>query len=248
MFLILPTGVDYHARRYPVVTFTLMGLNAVLYVISLIYFFGDHFNDPLIPNLGLIPAEKTWYTWITSIFVHADFFHFAGNMIYLFLFGSCLEDLMGRPWYTVFYIGGGLLANLTQVIFTTSTEADIPIVGASGAISACIGGFVILLAKTKINFKWIFWIWFRIFNGEFALPAWLVITFWFLMDFGSLLLSLHENDGGGGVAVTLTLAGRWPAHSSSGLSAKNCPPWMITNTKNHPLSAMVQFIPATNRP
>lgn len=184
MFDILPVAVDYQARRYPVVTFTLMGLNAVLYLLSLYFFFAP-------PKKSGTPGSLIY------LFMPA-FFHFVGNMIYLFLFGACVEDLMGRLWFTLFYLGGGLLANLTQVLLTTGDGADIPIVGASGAISACIGGFLIVLAKTRINFRWFFWFWFRIFNGEFWMAAWIVITFWFLMDFGSLILELGFSSGGGG--------------------------------------------------
>src|ERR1044071_2301857 len=152
MFFILPVAVDYQARRYPVVTFTLMGLNAVIYLVSLALFLaGKGESEPLIMHLGLIPDEKTWWTWVTSMFVHAGLFHFAGNMIYLFLFGACVEDLLGRPRFSLFYLAGGLIANFTQVVFATAQETDVPIVGASGAITACIGAFLIVLPRTKIN-------------------------------------------------------------------------------------------------
>jgi membrane associated rhomboid family serine protease len=103
MFFIIPVAVDYRARQLPVVTFTLIGLNGVLYLISFLFdLAGKGENDPLLMSLGLIPAEKTWWTWITSIFVHAGFFHVAGNMIYLFLFGACVEDILGRLRFTLF--------------------------------------------------------------------------------------------------------------------------------------------------
>ncbi len=201
MFFILPVAVDYQARRLPVVTFTLMGLNAVLYLVSLLFFFGnDAEADPLIMKLGLVPAEKTLWTWFSSMFVHAGFFHFVGNMVYLFLFGASVEDLLGRLRFSLFYLGGGLVANLSQVLLTTDSEADIPIVGASGAISSCIGAFLVALPRTKINFRYFGWLFFRIFSGEFWLAAWIVIAFWFLMDFGFLMLHLRAGGAGGGVA------------------------------------------------
>jgi membrane associated rhomboid family serine protease len=208
MFFILPVAVDYQARRYPVVTFTLMGLNAVLFVVSLVFSFaGGREADPLIMKLGLIPEEKTWWTWLTSMFVHAGFFHLAGNMIYLFLFGACTEDIMGRLRFSFFYLAGGLLANLSQVLLTTDLDADIPIVGASGAITACIGAFLIALPRTKINFRYFVWIFIRVFAGEFWLKAWIVIAFWFLMDFASLVLQLGVFGGGGGVAFGAHVGG-----------------------------------------
>jgi membrane associated rhomboid family serine protease len=208
MFFLLPVAVDYQARRYPVVTFTLIGLNAALYLVGLALFLaGKDETEPLIMNLGLIPAEKTWLTWFTSMFVHAGFFHFAGNMIYLFLFGACVEDLMGRLRFSLFYLAGGLIANLSQVSLSTDVEADIPIVGASGAISAAIGAFLIVLPRTKINFRYFGWIFFRVFSGEFWVPAWIVIALWFLVDFGSLVLHLGVADAGGGVAFGAHVGG-----------------------------------------
>jgi membrane associated rhomboid family serine protease len=208
VFFILPVAVDYQARRYPVVTFTLMGLNIALYLVALAIFFAGHNEaDPLIMNLGLIPAEKTFWTWFTSQFVHAGFFHLLGNMIYLFLFGACVEDLLGRPLFSIFYLAGGLVANLSQVVLTTELEADIPIVGASGAISACIGAFLIVLPRTKINFRYFAWVFFRVFSGEFWLSAWIVIAFWFLLDFASLILQLGLGGGHGGVAFGAHVGG-----------------------------------------
>jgi membrane associated rhomboid family serine protease len=208
MFFILPVAVDYQARRYPVVTFTLMGLNALIYLVGLAVFLaGKGGSEPLIMNLGLIPEQKTWWTWLTSIFVHAGLFHFGGNMIYLFLFGACVEDLLGRVRFTLFYLAGGLIANFTQVFLVTEQEAAIPIVGASGAITACIGAFLIVLPRTKINFRYFGWIFFRVFSGDFWLPAWIVIAFWFLIDFGSLLLHLSSQGAGGGVAFGAHVGG-----------------------------------------
>ena len=111
MFFLLPVAVDYRARRYPVVTFTLLGINVALYLVSLLIFLGGNQDAPLVYHLGLIPEEGTWFTWVTSLFVHGGLFHVAGNMIYLYLFGACVEDLLGRWQYCLFYLGGGLLAN-----------------------------------------------------------------------------------------------------------------------------------------
>ena len=208
MFFILPVAVDYQARRYPVVTFTLMGLNAVIYLVSLALFLaGKGESEPVIMNLGLIPDDKTWWTWVTSMFVHAGFFHFAGNMIYLFLFGACVEDLLGRPRFSLFYLAGGLIANFTQVLFATHQETDIPIVGASGAITACIGAFLIVLPHTKINFRYFGWIFFRVFSGDFWMPSWIVIAFWFLIDFVSLVLHVSSGGAAGGVAFGAHVGG-----------------------------------------
>jgi len=172
-----------------------------------VFLAGKGESEPLIINLGLVPGENSWWTWLTSMFVHEGLFHFGGNMIYLFLFGACVEDLMGRLPFSLFYLAGGLIANLTQVVFTTKKELDIPIVGASGAITACIGAFLIVLPHTKINFRYFGWIFFRVFSGDFWMPSWIVIAFWFLIDFVSLVLHVSSGGAGGGVAFGAHVGG-----------------------------------------
>ena len=213
MFLLIPVGVDYNARRYPVVTFTLMGINVALYLLSLFFFF-NHLDgyvedrEWVVFNLGMIPAENVWWTYLTSMFVHADFFHILGNMVYLFLFGACLEDAIGRWQFTLFYLVTGVLATMAYTLVTPAgPESSIPLVGASGAISACVGGFAFILAKTKINFRYLIWMVFRFWSGEFWLPAWLVISFWFVMDLFWAILSLKIPDANGGVAFAAHVGG-----------------------------------------
>jgi membrane associated rhomboid family serine protease len=207
MFFFLPVGVDYAARRYPAVTFVLLGANAVFYAISLLLWLGNPTEmDPLVTHLGLVPAQRTWFTWISYLFVHADLFHFGGNMVYLFLFGACVEDLIGRGRFTAFFLLSGLLAGLTQVVFTTELGSEIPIVGASGAIAACLGAFVVALPRTRINFRYFGWF-FRPFAGEFWLPSWIVISIWFGLDLLSLIADLSSAEGGGGIAFAAHVGG-----------------------------------------
>lgn len=210
MFITIPTGVNYLTRRYPVVTFGIMGLNTLLYLLSFVLVDrtpdGEE-TDWLIEHLGLIPAESVWYTYFTSLFVHAGFWHLFGNMLYLFLFGSCVEDLIGRWQYAIFYLAGGVAADFGHIIASAGNfDSMIPLVGASGAISACMGGFVLLLHGNKIEFKYIFFLFFRFYAGEYSLPAWLVISFWFLKDLAFAILAA-QTEGGGGVAFAAHAGG-----------------------------------------
>jgi membrane associated rhomboid family serine protease len=195
MFFLLPVGVDYRAQRYPMVTFTLMGLNTLIYLIELVvYLFALQNGDPheveewVQKHFWLIPNQSVWYTYITTLFVHEGFFHLAGNMVYLYLFGACVEDVVGRWQFVIYYLLGGLAADFGHIV-DASFASDIPLGGASGAISACLGGFILLLPKTKINFRWFFFILVRLFNGDFWLPAWLVLSFWFLQDLAAAVLA-----------------------------------------------------------
>jgi len=210
MFFLLPVGVDYRARRYPMVTFTFMGICVALYLVTLGLRLskGPEVLDWVIDNLWLIPAESHWWTYFTSLFVHAGFFHLAGNMVYLFLFGACIEDIIGRPRFIVFYLLCGLASELAHVAISAGHFASqIPLGGASGAISGCIGGFLLVLARTKIEFKWVFFLWFRIWSGEFFLPAWVVISFWFLQDLVMMLLTAAAGEKGDGVAFGAHVGG-----------------------------------------
>ncbi len=210
MFFILPIGVDYQTRRYPVVTFTIIGICTLAYLIQLIcrIAIGPEVTMWVLDNLWFTPAECLWWTHITWMFVHEGFFHLLGNMIYLFLFGACVEDLIGRPRFVAVYLLTGFISELAHVASMSDHFASpIPLGGASGAVSGCIGAFLVLMAKTKIEFKWVFIFFLRFFNGEFFLPAWLVISFWFLSD----LLEMFLADANAGVAfgahVGGTLAG-----------------------------------------
>lgn len=211
MLIVIPTGVNYRTERWPVVTFSIMGVNVLLYLISLVMFWSGgaaEENDWLIEHLGLIPSESVWYTYITSLFVHGGFFHLLGNMMYLFLFGSCVEDIVGRWQYVIFYIIGGLAADIGHILASAGNfSSSLPMVGASGAISACMGGFVLLLHGNKIDFKYLVWFFFRIYTGEFALPAWLVISFWFLWDLAFAILAASSENGGGDVAFAAHVGG-----------------------------------------
>lgn len=213
IFLPIPLGVEYRAQRYPVVTFAIMGLCTFIWLIETVLRLTGN-NEPteegIVPwffqVFGLVPADGRIHQWLTYMFVHGGFFHLLFNMLYLFLFGSCVEDIIGRVRYAIFYVVGGLLAAFSQIAFTASHfDSPIPIVGASGAISACMGAFVPLFAKTNIHFKYFLWIIFYIRVGEFSIKAWIVMSWWFLKDLVHAILSY---DAGPGTAFAAH-AGGW---------------------------------------
>jgi membrane associated rhomboid family serine protease len=182
-----------------VITFGIMGLNVVVYLVSLgcTLANGEAAEDWILANLWLTPATATWYQYVTAMFVHAGFLHLLGNMIYLFLFVSCVEDMIGRWKFVLFYVLGGLAADFVHIAGSADHFASkMPMGGASGAISACMGGFLLLFHRTKINFRYLIFMFFRFWSGEFELPAWLVISFWFLKDLVFAILS-YGSEGGG---------------------------------------------------
>lgn len=206
MFFLIPVGMDYVADRPPLVTYALLLLNAAFYAIGAVLFFMHEGVDPLIRLLGMVPAHPRLFTLFSHQFIHGDFFHFLGNMVYLFLFGACVEDRVGRLPFAVFYLVCGALAAGTQILFSTVLDANIPMVGASGAIAGCMGAFAVAMPKTKIEVRYFGWF-LRFFSGEFWASAWILVGLWFLDDLWSLVSSLGRPHEGGGVAFAAHLGG-----------------------------------------
>jgi membrane associated rhomboid family serine protease len=213
MFIAIPVGMNYQTERLPLVTFSLIGLNTLIWFVTTICFFStDGTSDAWVADhLWLVPAALTWHACLTSMFVHAGIFHLLGNMIFLFLFGSCVEDIIGRWTFAAFYLVGGLIAEIFYIAMSPEHfQSTIPMGGASGAISACMGMYLLLRAGAEIEFKYLFWF-FLIYMraGSFEIPAWVAITFWFAKDLlmASLNLLAHTHGLGGGVAFGAHVGG-----------------------------------------
>ena len=212
MFFLIPFGVDYRTDRWPIVTFGIMGLCSALYLLGVFLFVEqigtiNQLSDPIIDRFGLVPNRATLTTWISHMFLHAGFLHLLGNMVYLFLFGAVIEDMIGRLKFIVFFMIGGLAAAAVHIIFSTPNSGDIPMVGASGAISSCLGAFVILQPQTHVQFRYFLWLIIPFLNGEFTLPSWLVISFWFLKDLIGFVFETLNPQAGGGIAFGAHIGG-----------------------------------------
>lgn len=219
MFFFLPVGMNYETRRLPIVTFTLMGINTLVYLISLICFFATAGDSDLWirEHLWLIPGTSNALAYVTSMFVHANWLHLLGNMIFLFLFGCCTEDMIGRLRFTLVYLVSGFAADMVFIASTPEHFSSlVPMGGASGAISGCMGMYLLLRAKSQIEFKYFYFFFlFGAGGGDFMLPAWVAITFWFLRDLVAMLLTmqLHVRSGTafgahvGGFLAGMTLVG-----------------------------------------
>ena len=205
MFIILPVGVNYRTERLPIVTLTLIGINTLIYLVSLGFFFGTRGESELwiYRHLWLTPTDSMLWTYLTSMFVHAGIFHLLGNMIFLFLFGCCVEDIIGRWRFLAFYLAGGLAAELAYIALTPDHFAsEIPMGGASGAISTCMGMYLLLRAGADIEFKYFYFLlmYGGAGSGDFSVPAWMAISFWFLKDLFWAALGYVWQRKGGGVA------------------------------------------------
>jgi membrane associated rhomboid family serine protease len=211
MIAILPVGMNYRTERLPIVTLSLIGLNTLVYLVSLVCALntGGDSEVWVMSRLWLIPSQSLWWTYFTSMFVHAGIFHLLGNMIYLFLFGCCVEDLIGRARFAVFYLASGMVAELAYIAFTPAHfTSTVPMGGASGAITACLGMYLLLRANAEIEFKYFVWLFFFYVRvGEFEVPAWVAITFWFANDLLWMVLGFYLNHTGGGTAFGAHVGG-----------------------------------------
>jgi membrane associated rhomboid family serine protease len=150
---------------------------------------------------GTAPEQAPWYlTLFSSMFLHGSLLHLGGNMLFLWIFGNNIEDSMGRARFVVFYLLGGLVALLAQVLI--DPESAVPTVGASGAIAAVLGGYALLYPRARVVTLVFIIIIFTIVE----LPALLVLGLWFLLQ---LLPAFSEplGDGGGGVAYFAHIGG-----------------------------------------
>lgn len=200
----IPIRDENTTHRVPFVNYALIAINVLVFFwqVSL----GDS-NGTAFYQLALIPLEVTstpgledLRSIITSMFMHAGLAHLLGNMLYLWIFGDNVEDALGHLRYLLFYLAGGLAASLTHVLlYPTST---VPTVGASGAIAATLGAYLLLFPNRRI----VTIIPFGFFLQVARIPALIVLGMWFLFQLleGALALGMAQL---GGVAFWAHIGG-----------------------------------------
>jgi len=139
----------------------------------------------------VLGGASTWYTPLTSMFLHGGWLHIIGNMWFLWVFGNNVEDSMGHVRFAVFYILCGLIAAGTQVL--VNPRSTLPMVGASGAISGVMGAYIVLYPRVKVHML----IFLGIFITTIAIPAWMMLGYWFLLQIIGALPMLAPETGGG---------------------------------------------------
>jgi membrane associated rhomboid family serine protease len=156
-------------------------------------------NANHIPGENLLPS---WETIFTGMFMHASIIHIGGNMLFLWIFGNNMEDAMGPLKYLAFYIFGGLAALGLQVAVGPNSTA--PTLGASGAIAAVLGGYIVLYPRARVLTLLLI----IFFITVLELPAWVMLGFWFAEQaiFGAVGLT-NPIGGGGGVAYFAHVGG-----------------------------------------
>lgn len=159
---------------FPVVTALIIAVNAVVFVRELIG--GNAFVTQWATIPAVIVSGHRWVTIFTAMFMHASWTHILGNMVFLWAFGPEMEDAMGRGRYLLFYLAGGLVAMLAQV--AGSPGSTVPCIGASGAIAAVMGAFIVTYPRDRIRSLLIIFVFVTIAR----IPAVLLIGVWILIQ------------------------------------------------------------------
>jgi membrane associated rhomboid family serine protease len=223
----IPLKDNLPTRYPPVVTLLFIGLN--LYMFLKIFVLGAYAGQRYVLYYGAIPCSLTGgcqvlgrafspeVSLLTSMFVHAGFFHFAGNMLFLWIFGNNVEDAMGKVRFAIFYLLCGLGAALAQVAL--NPDSRIPMVGASGAISGVLGAYLLLFPHARVLTLIPLGIFFHIAE----IRAVFVLGFWIVIQVVNGLLTFNYE--GGGVAWFAHIGGFVAGCLLIGFFKRRAVPW-----------------------
>ena len=207
--LFLPLKDINPTRKRPVITWGLVAINVLVYIFQIWHGSG---GANLVASLGATPFEITRMTDLTapvsginhvpgpspifltlfsSMFLHGSIFHLGFNMLYLWIFGNNIEDVLGPLRFIIFYLLAGLFAHAMHI--AAGPGSIIPTIGASGAISGVMGAYLILYPQARImTLMWIF-----IFIQFLYVPAFVIILYWIVIQLVSGFMSLGGQAGGG---------------------------------------------------
>src|SRR3954452_22532217 len=172
----IPIKVTQPSYSRPAVTIILISINLLVFLNEFWLGLVDPYSlNQFMTEYSLRPAYFHFENVITAMFVHAGWMHVLGNMLFLWVFGDNVEDILGHAKYLLFYIGCGVAAALAQVLIDPASR--IPMVGASGAIAGVMGAYLVKFPHARIHM--LFWV-LLIFT--FDLPAWAVLIYWFVLQ------------------------------------------------------------------
>lgn len=193
------SDVSRRPNRFPIVTAAIIAINVVVFLLEL------SGGDAFVTAWSLVPAEiasgRHLITILTSMFMHGSVSHILGNMVFLWAFGPEIEDLMDRPRYLVFYLLGGLAATAAQV--AAGPTSTVPNLGASGAIAAVMGAFLVTYPHDRIRSLLVIFVFIRM----TYIPAVLLVGVWFLIQLVSLGAVAQHPQPTGGVAYAAHVGG-----------------------------------------
>ena len=193
--MIFPIGDDQVKGGYfPLFSYTFIGVNILIFLFQVSL--PPQQVEAFIFTYGCIPAEVTtgqdYFTLFTSMFLHGGWMHLLGNMLFLWVFADNIEATIGSQRFLIFYLLGGLAAHVGHIYFNWGST--IPTVGASGAISAVMGTYLVMFPRSKVKL-----ILFPLFFLRFSIPAFLFLGFWIYQQFlaGTAALNVQTAESAG---------------------------------------------------
>ncbi len=191
----IPIRDQIPTRHFPIVNYLLIAANILVFILM---WLAGSAQEKIVYDFALIPANISsgldfgdFSDVLTSMFMHAGLAHLAGNMLYLWIFGDNVEDRLGPVKYLIFYLVGGAVASFVH--FLTNPVSQIPTVGASGAIAAVLGAYLVLYPQSKI----VTFIPIGFFMRLTVVPAVVVLGLWFVLQLFSGVMSFGGPDVGG---------------------------------------------------
>ncbi|QBX99389.1 rhomboid family intramembrane serine protease [Rhodophyticola sp. CCM32] len=182
------------SERTPFVTYALIAMNIVIFLTYYPFIGNDpHLLMEFYADWGLTPANlykgNDPHTLLSYIFLHGGWMHLVGNMLFLWIFGDNLEDLLGHFGFLLFYLASGAAAGLGHML--SDPVYPVPMVGASGAIAGVMGGYLLMFPRARIDMLVILVVIFKV----FTIPAWLMLGLWFTLQLFNGVAVGAENSG-----------------------------------------------------
>lgn len=192
--MLFPIGDDQVKGGYfPLFSYGFILLNVAVFVYELLLMQSGNI-DQFFMDYGAIPVEtmrgQDIFTLFTSMFIHGGWMHFIGNMLFLWVFADNIEAVIGNGRFVFFYIIGGLVAHAAHIYF--NVDSTIPTIGASGAISAVMGAYLVMFPTSRVKLLFIIF--------TFRVPAILFLGFWIFQQSSAGVASLSEVGESAGTA------------------------------------------------
>jgi membrane associated rhomboid family serine protease len=187
------------SRRTPYVTIGLIALNSIVFLYE--FRLSAEELQLLVGRYGVIPAEVGRATLVTSVFLHAGWLHFLGNMLYLWIFGDNVEDRLGHARFLVFFLACGGAAAMGHVF--ANPGSDVPLIGASGAIAGVMGAYFVLYPRSRVLAA----VFLVVYLDLIEIPALYFLGIWFLMQLSVGLATMGAEVAAGASAIWAHVAG-----------------------------------------
>lgn len=181
--IIMPVGDDLEAERFPFATIGLIVVCIAVFVFEMV---GVPDLQDFVNRYGFVASDFFSIGLVTSMFLHGDFFHIFGNMLFLWIFGDNVEDRLGYKGYVIFYLAAGVAASVLFAVFHLGSTT--PCIGASGAISGVMGAYVTFYPHAKVKML--------VYGYIIPIPAGIYLTAWFAMQIGYSVIAFRHGDYG----------------------------------------------------